>query len=218
VIAPKVLIVGQGGATVGAGSGDPAGVRVGSAAKFWIRDLAISGGTVGVVAESSPELHLTRCVITHNDKGGIRTTNAGFDITNTIVAANGVGSDIGGVTFGGVRLGNLPVSGSGRFENNTVVDNGGPGVSCSGTYSIVNSIVHGNTTAQVAGCATTAPCCGSTDPDPSLDAKYHLMSGSPCIDKITATTSTLTVDIDQQPRPTPPTTAKLDCGADELVP
>ncbi len=60
--------------------------------------------------------------------------------------------------------------------------------------------------------ATT--CCGTGDPDPKLDTTYHLMSGSPCIDKITATPLTLTVDIDGQSRPAPP--GLLDCGADEF--
>jgi hypothetical protein len=217
VVAPKVLIVGQGGATIGAGSGDPAGVHVNLANKaVWVRDLSIGGGTTGVIAEASSELHLTRLVITHNDKGGVRTTSASFDITNSIIAANGVGSDTGGVTFGGARLGDIPASGVAHFENNTVVGNAGPGVSCFGAYQILNSIVHGNTTAQTAGCAATTPCCGASDPDPLLDATYHLMSNSPCIGQIPATMSTLTVDIDRQPRPTPPN-GKLDCGADEFV-
>jgi parallel beta helix pectate lyase-like protein len=211
--AAKVLVVGQGGATIGAGSGDPAGVHVVGASRFWVRDLKISGGTVGVVAETGAELHLTRCVVTNNDKGGIKTSNSSFDITNTIVAANGVGSDVGGVAFGGVRLGDIPASGMSRFSNNTVVDNLQVGISCKDpAYDISTSIVHGNVGGESINCAG-AMCCGAGDPDPSLDATYHLMSGSPCIGKITATMSTLTVDIDRQPRPG--VGGMLDCGADE---
>jgi hypothetical protein len=214
---PNILIVGKNGATVGAGSGDPAGVHVNVTSKVWVRDLAIGGGTTGVVAEGGAELHLTRCVITHNDKGGIRTSNASFDITNSIIAANGAGSDVGGVAFGGVRLGTVPTGGISNFANNTVVDNLQVGISCAATsYDVSTSIVHGNTGGDALNC-TGASCCGATNPDPMLDATYHLKSTSMCIDKITATTSTVTVDIDQQPRPTPPTTAKLDCGADEFV-
>jgi hypothetical protein len=212
-IAPKVLIVGQGAAVVGAGSGDVAGVHLGSAAKFWVRDLAISGGTLGVAAEMTPELHLTRCVITHNDKGGLRTTGTGFDITNTIVAANGAGSDLGGVAFGGVRLGTAPASGPSNFANNTVVDNLQVGISCATPYDVSTSIVHGNNGGDALNC-TGGPCCGPTNPDPLLDPSYRLKMGSPCIDKITPSMSTVTVDIDGHARPFG---AKLDCGADEFV-
>jgi hypothetical protein len=216
VMSPKVLLVGQAGAKIGAGSGDVAGVHVKGATMFWVRDLAISGGTVGVVAEMSAELHLTRCAITMNDRGGLRTTNAGFDITNTIVAANGPGSDLGGVTFGGVRLGAVPTGGLSNFANNTVVDNMLIGVSCATPYDTSTSIIFDNVGANTANC-NNASCCGPTNPDPMLDPTYHLKAGSPCIDKIPATMSTVTVDIDQQARPTPPN-GKLDCGADEFVP
>jgi len=78
----------------------------------------------------------------------------------------------------------------------------------------LGSIVHGNTAAQMAGCVAATPCCGATDPDPMLDPTYHLKAGSMCIDKLDATTTSLGVDIDGQPRPAPP--GKLDCGADEV--
>jgi len=216
VVAPKILIVGQGAAAVGAGSGDPAGVHLSVASKVYVRNLAISGGTVGLVAEGGTELHLTRAVITHNDKGGIRTTNVGFDITNTIVAANGPGSDTGGVAFGGVRLGAI-ANGLSNFANNTVVSNMQVGISCGIPYDVSTNIIHGNNGGDALNC-TGGMCCGAGDPDPKLDtATYRLMSGSPCIDKITPTASTVTVDIDGQARPTPPMTAKLDCGADEFI-
>jgi hypothetical protein len=198
---PKVLIVGRGGASVAAGAGDVAGIRLTGSHKFWVRDLKVSGGTVGVLADAGAELHLTRCVVTTNGKGGIKTANASFDITNTVVAANSAGTDTGGVVWGGVRLGDIPASGISHFENNTVVDNLATGISCVNAYTIAGSIVHNNTSANIAGCATTAPCCGATDPDPGLDPSYHLKSGSVCIDKITATTMSLSVD----------------CGADEFV-
>jgi hypothetical protein len=212
---PNVLIVGRGAATVAAGAGDIAGIRLSGAHKFWVRDLKVSGGTVGVVADSGADLHVTRCVVAMNGKGGIKTANASFDITNTVIAANNAGTDTGGVVWGGVRLGDIPTAGTSHFENNTVVDNLATGISCVNTYGIAGSIVHDNTSANIAGCATTTPCCGATDPDPGLNASYHLMSGSPCIDKITATTMSLAVDIDGQSRPSPP--GLLDCGADEFV-
>ncbi len=128
---PSPLVVGQGGATIGAGSGDTAGVHVVGPSTFWVRDLKISGGTVGVVADMGAELHLTRCVVTRNDKGGIKTINSSFDITNTIIAANAQGDATGGINWAGARLGDVPTGGISRFENNTVVDNLQVGVSCS---------------------------------------------------------------------------------------
>jgi hypothetical protein len=210
-----VLIVGRGGASVGAGSGDIAGVRIDGVRKAWVRDLKISGGTVGVLADAGADLRLTRCTIVGNGAGGIRTIGASFVITNTIVAANSQGEGSGGVSWAGVRLGDPPVGGSGRFENNTVVDNTQVGIACSTVYDITTDIVHGNTGGESVNCSA-ANCCGAGDPDPKLDASYHLMSGSPCIDKIDATATSLTIDIQGQPRPAPP--GKLDCGADELVP
>jgi hypothetical protein len=214
--ANQVLIVGQNGAVVGAGSGDPAGVHASGAVKYWIRDLTISGGTVGIFADQATEVHITRCIVTSNGKGGIKTVGSGFDITNTIVAVNGPGTDTGGVVWGGVRLGDIPVSAIARFDNNTVVDNMQIGISCKDSYDTSTSLVHGNLGGETINC-TGALCCGASDPDPKLDATYHLMSGSPCIGQIAATAMSVTVDIDLQARPTPPN-GKLDCGADQYVP
>jgi hypothetical protein len=213
--APKILIVGEGNAVVGAGSGDAAGIHLQGASRFWVRDLKISGGTVGVLADTGAELHLTRCVVTQNGKGGIKTIGSSFDITNTIIAANGAGTDTGGVVWGGARLGDIPQAGTARFENNTVVDNMLIGVSCKTPYDVSTDLIHNNVGGNIANC-TGALCCGAGDPDPLLDASYHLMSTSPCIDKIIPTASSVTVDIQGQPRPTSP--GRLDCGADEFMP
>jgi len=98
--------------------------------------------------------------------------------------------------------------------NNTVFMNAATGVSCSEAYSILASVVYGNSgPSQIAGCMTTTPCCGTSDP--LLDATYHLMSTSPCIDKLTATMTTPATDVDGQPFPT--AAGKLDCGADQYV-
>jgi hypothetical protein len=213
----NILIIGRNGAVIGAGSGDVAGIHVSGGNKHWVRDLQVSGGTVGVLADGGTELHLTRCVVSNNGQGGIKTSNASFDITNSIIASNGTGTDTGGVAWGGVRLGALPNAGFGRFANNTVVNNASIGVSCtSSTYDVSTSIVFGNQGGDSVGCSG-APCCGPTNPNPNLNpTTLHLMSGSPCIDQITPSASTVTVDIDGDPRPTM-LPGKLDCGADEFV-
>jgi hypothetical protein len=213
----KILILGRNGGSVAAGAGDLASLHLGGATKFWVRDLKVSGGTIGILADGSTEVHITRCTVVSNPKGGIKTSMASFEITNSIIAGSGPGIDTGGVAWGGVRLGDIPGGGFSKFANNTVVDNSSIGVSCtSSTYDVSTSIVHGNQGGDSVGCSG-ASCCGPTNPDPKLDANFHLTSGSPCIDQITPSMSTVTVDIDGQPRPTM-LPGKLDCGADELVP
>jgi hypothetical protein len=212
-VADRVLIVGKMGANVNVGSGDPAGIRLsGAATEYWVRDIAVSGGSTGIVVDAAKLAHINRCTVTANGKGGIKTINSGFDITNTIVANNMAGSDTGGVGFGGARLGDVPVGGMARFENNTVVGNQQYGVSCKTSQDISTSIVYGNVGGESIGC-TGAACCGAGDP--MVDATtYRLKLGSPCIDKLTATAMSVTTDLDGAPRPTVPA-GKLDCGADE---
>jgi hypothetical protein len=213
--APKILIVGQGGATIGAGLGDTAGLHLPGATRYWVRGFKISGGTTGVVADTGAELHLTRCVVTKNDKGGIKAVGASFDITNTIVAANGSGSDAMGLVFGGVRLGVTAMGATSKFVNNTVVDNLQVGISCAdSSYDVSTCVIHGNTGSDAANCAGFGPgqmCCATADP--GLDANYRLTATSSCIDRLTANAMTPATDIDGDPRPTG--AGKLDCGADE---
>jgi hypothetical protein len=214
---PTVLIVGRAGATIGAGSGDTAGIHVSGAHSLYVRDLQVSGGTTGIFAEAGADLHVTRCVVTNNGKGGIKVLDSGFDITNTIIAKNAAGTDPDGAAWAGVRLGALPTGKTGRFANNTVVGNNLIGIACKTTaYDVSTNIAYMNLGGETFNCGA-GDCCGPGDPDPGLDATYHIKAGSPCLDKITPTSSpsTVTVDIQSQPRPTA-LPAKLDCGADEL--
>jgi hypothetical protein len=214
--ATQVLIAGKAGALVGAGSGDPGGVHLTGATEFWVRDLKVSGGTIGIVIDGAKMAHINRCVVAGNGKGGILTSNASFDITNTVIADNLAGLDTSvGAGFGGVRLNDPPAGGTARFENNTVVNNKLIGVSCKTPRDVSSSVVYGNVGGEALNCAGSA-CCGAGDPkvDPTT---YLLMSGSPCIDKLPATAMSVTTDVQGQARPTPPA-GKLDCGADEFGP
>jgi hypothetical protein len=211
--ATRVLIVGKGNATVGAGTGDTAGIHLQGATEYWVRDLTVSGGTLGLWVDGAKVAHINRCTVTNNGQGGIKTTTAGFDITNTIIANNMARTDAGGVVWAGARLGDVPTGAPSRFANNTVVGNKQIGVSCQTPYDTSTNIIHGNN-GDIGSCSG-APCCGATDPDPKLDAAYHLTTGSPCIDKLDPPAMSVGADIQGQARPNGP---KLDCGADEYVP
>jgi hypothetical protein len=209
--AAKVLIVGQGKPLVAAGGGDPAGVHLTGAAEFYVRDLKISGGTVGIAADGAQMVHINRCTVTGNGKGGILLSSSSYDVTNTVIADNMAGLDpTVGAGFGGARLNDPPAGGTARFENNTVVNNKLIGISCRSLRDVSTNVVFGNVGGDAPGCLGP-PCCGTGDP--MLDATYHLTAGSPCIDKLTPTNMSVTTDIDGGKRPNG---AKLDCGADEL--
>jgi hypothetical protein len=111
-------------------------------------------------------------------------------------------------------VGDVPASGKARFAHNTVVDNRHVGIACKIPFDITSNIVHGNAVANGVNCGASA-CCGTGSPDPMLTSSYRLAVGSPCIDKIDATSMSPAVDIDGQPRPH---NVRLDCGADEYRP
>jgi hypothetical protein len=215
-----ILIVGQQGALIMPGSNDPAGVHVSGAFDVTVRDLKIANGnSTGIAADSGATVHVTRCYVEGNAGGGILLDGAGYEITNTIIAANSAVSTQGCGAWGGVCIrGTVPIGAPSTFQNDTVASNAGPGVACMSSQPIGGSIVYGNATLDNSGCAITT-CCGPGDPllDPTT---YHLLAGSPCIDKLDPA-SAPAVDIDDQPRPQAPagtSMPKSDCGADEYVP
>jgi len=169
---------------------------------------------LGVQADTGTQLTMDRCTIIGNKQGGILLGTLKFDITNSIIAMNGPGTDSTlGVTWGGVHItvvGGTVLPGT-RFLNNTVVGNVPVGFACSTNVPVTGSIVFGNTAGDGAGCTITA-CCANAN-DPMLTANDRLTTGSTaCIDQLDPLMSTAH-DIDGQPRPRG---AKSDCGADEL--
>jgi hypothetical protein len=150
--AEPVTVVGQSAATVSPGA--RIGVRI-SAGNVSIRKLAVSGGTnVGVVVDGSAELHMNGCTIQGNTKGGIFVDGAAFDITNTTIAANGPGDDMG-AAWGGLRIKNPPANDPKTLQFLTVQNNNQVGVSCSGPVSGMGIIASGN-----AGGVEISPSCG----------------------------------------------------------
>jgi hypothetical protein len=214
-VADRTLtVVGQASATVSPGG--HVGVHV-SAGTVYVRSLRVTGGGTaqpGVAADGG-ELHLDRCSIDNNGAGGIQIDGAGYEITNSIVAANGVGTfPAGPVLWSGVLLGAVPAGKPSTFLNNTVVGNSEPGVICTtgNSHNVAGSILFGNaqtTTNPTVGCNYAACCSG----DPGLTTTYRLTATSVCKDQLAANMSTA-YDIDGNPRPS---NTLSDCGADEFV-
>jgi hypothetical protein len=205
--ANQVMVVGQDGAFISPGAGN--GIQLSTGIKLFVRDMKVMGGAAVGVMASAGELHMDRCTVENNAKGGIQISAAGYDIVNTIIAKNGPGTDTGGVLWGGVRISSAPPAGAPyRFLNDTVADNNPSGVSCGISVPMSGLVFSGNVSADNVGCTVTA-CCGTGNP--MLTADYHLMAGSPCIDKLDPSMS-VPDDIDGQARPNG---TMSDCGADE---
>jgi hypothetical protein len=237
VVAPVVIGRQNSGGESGlVSTGNGVGVTV-SSGDVLIRDLAVESSTsttskgivasgtstkltlvnvtvnltngLGVQADTGAKLTMNRCTVQNNNRGGIQLGTLSFDITNTVIAKNGPGTDTGGVIWGGVRIsatGQVPSST--RVLNNTVVQNNAAAFSCVTDVPIVGSIVFNNITGDGAGC-TIASCCAV---EPLLTAAYRLMSNSPCIGKLDPTMAALD-DIDGQLRANG---QMNDCGADEF--
>jgi len=205
-----LTVVGQSSATVSPGG--HIGVHV-SAGTVYVRSLHVTGGQTsqpGVVADGG-ELHLDRCIVDYNGAGGVQVDGAGFEITNSVLANNGVGTFNGSTSWSGALLGVVPAGKPATFLNNTVVNNMAPGVVCTqgNSHNVLGSILSQNTVAQSLVCNYAVCCTG----DPGLNASYHLTATSPCKDQLPANMSTA-YDIDGNPRPY---NTLSDCGADEYV-
>jgi hypothetical protein len=206
----SMTVIGQSDATVDPGGTSDKGVWI-SAGDVYARGLRITGlNSIGVVVESGGVLRMNRCTVESNGKGGIEVNGGGFEITNTVIASNGPGQ-LGAAAWGGAII-TLPPSGKpSKFINNTIVNNKAAGLACSGPLGARGLITHGNTSFDVLDACAITTCCSG---DPLLSSTYHLMAGSPCIDKVDPAMS-VSDDYDGDARPQG---SLSDCGADEYKP
>jgi len=208
----ELTVIGQLGATILPGA--VSGIRL-TAGALYLRGVTISASfQSGVVAENGATLRMNRCIVTGNS-GGLQVAGAGFDIANSIFAANKGALAIGtGTTFGGVYLKSAPGKPA-VFRNNTLVDNEAIGVVCAEPFPVKNLLVAGNAVEQVFGCTVTSSKVGVS---PAFDPMkpYHLTAASPCVnagDPMDFPPD----DLDGDARPLPAGSLS-DCGADELAP
>ena len=209
-----ITVVGQANASVSAGSDTSINVIDGI---IYLRGLHVSGGTgQPAVIASGGELHMDRCVVSGNAGGGVQISNAGFDISNSIIAGNGPATFNAVTPWSGLYLGAVPTGAVSRFVNNTVAENTGVGMVCASTPQTRSGIIlwHNGVPDAVPACGVT-PCCGGAV-NPMLSVDYHLTAASTsCFDKLPPTMST-PYDVDGEARPSTGTLS--DCGADEYFP
>jgi hypothetical protein len=208
-----LYIIGKGGVSIRPATAP--GIRVNAAIDVRVRDLTIATGAgTGVVAEGNAIIRLNRCTITNNMLGGFSATQgAGFDISNTVIAANGYGF-IGNTPFAGAYLG-TPASGRPRrFRVNTIADHAmGPGLVCAdGTIDVIGLLSANNPFAEVLTCRLLHSSMAGENP--MFGMPYRLSALSPCLNRVPASLVPID-DIDGDPRPLG---ADADCGADEYRP
>jgi hypothetical protein len=183
-------------------------------------DAHIVGHTgIGIDARNSAAISVHRTRVSGNAGGGIRVTNASFDISSCFLV--GDGSSTGLAAFAMVN--NLALNPS-RFAFNTVADNASGGVSCASTMTVSSSVFSDNNGPVTAMCDVTysvfrfsaIPGNGNKMADPMFvdqqNGDYHIKAGSPAID-MGDPNETETTDIDDDMRPGG---AKNDVGADEV--
>jgi hypothetical protein len=201
----EVTIIGKDGATINPGVFIGINLLKGS---LYVRGLTVeSGANVGVVAAAGTTLKMDRCLI-HNNKGGLVIDGAGYQIVNTIIAANQAGgypSVLGAI--GGVYLKSAS-KGLTEFRYNTIVNNKNYGLECAGPYVTSGLIVYNNELSPPVTMCTTA---NSVTTDCKLDpANFHLTASSTdCIDQGGEAPRD---DFDGDTRPQG---GKSDIGADE---
>jgi hypothetical protein len=214
--ATPLSIVGQMAATITA-SASQSGLHV-TGTEVYIRQVAIAGSagaTIGIIADGNATIRLDGVDIENMPQGGLRVTAAGYDVVNSIFAANGGIQDEVGRLFGGAYL--SPASGAlSRFAFNTVVNNKRDGVTCASTAQVIDaSLLAGNFSgvADNTGCTlATSQALGTGDP--MLTSTFRATATSPCIDFVkTPPTGAPDHDIDALARPQG---QYFDCGASEF--
>lgn len=203
-----VLVAGQASATIKPPAGGMPPVVSITAGEVTLRDVTISGGgDTGISVTGGAILHMDRCFVLNNQGIGVLTNASAFDIVNTVIAGNGAGTGVNGVS-----LGAYTGTGPTKLAFNTVVGNVGLGVYCGANYVVTGILANGNGTGDLsANCRFDATT--STAAPAFSSVAYHLSAASPCVDAAGAVCPPDDIDGDLRPQG-----AACDCGADEYKP
>jgi hypothetical protein len=142
-----------------------------------LRNLTIQGTAspaTGIGIKASPDsgsavtLRMDTCAVTNNPGGGILLNGANFDIKNTTVTGNGVGTT-GSTTWGGIFVQSFPATGSASLNLVSIQSNksGGTGLACAGAIQGLGVLASGNTpvditpSCAVTACTTPSTTCGA---------------------------------------------------------
>ena len=141
-----------------------------------LRNLTIQGTAspktgIGINANpgtgSTVTLHMDTCAVKDNPGGGILLNGAAFDIKNTTVTGNGVGTT-GAVSWGGIYVQSLPATGPANLALVSVNNNKQVGLSCAGAIAGTGVLASGNiggidinTTCAITACTPASTTCGA---------------------------------------------------------
>lgn len=184
----------------------------------------------GVLSGAGGLLTIRRSIVSANARGGISVAGLEFDITNSIIVANGSPSSV----VGGASL--SPDQVPRIFDFNTVADNSievpsvtRGGVQCGGGGFTARGNIHTGNQLE-AGCSFehslfTAPAPSGTGNIPGLpqfvetslaqvlsSSFYRIADISDAAEKVPTSITTLNIDIDKEPRLQG---TMIDMGADE---
>ena len=165
----EVSIIGQPSAVIAGGAQQGLDLRSGS---FYLRGLKVSASVlVGInaapTASDSLTLRLDTVTVDSCLKGGIFLAGVAFEIRNTTVTRNGPSDDL---SWGGIRVQALPVSGPSVLDLVTVQNNNAAGVSCAagapiqgtGVFASDNAAGQIASTCGIIACSPLSSTCGAS--------------------------------------------------------
>jgi hypothetical protein len=134
----------------------------------YIRDLEILSGGIGINATVGT-VRLRHVTVDACLLGGILLDAAGFDIEDTAVTHNFVGTFKSSTTWGGILINNPPAGGPARLNLVTVEGNQGGGITCSSAVSDATGVFVSGTTMGVdidstcgfSSCSPASSTCGA---------------------------------------------------------
>jgi hypothetical protein len=173
VLGAPLVIVGRNGVVTARTDTDGISMIAGDLS---LRGLSITGNPsssrgIGINVQAttlgSATLHIDGCTISKHADGGIFLSGAAFDIRNSTVTSNGAGQTADGTVWSGIRVDNLPTSGSTTLDLVTISDNASTGLSCKAAIQGQGVLATGNPTDITMSCGGFSTCgaastsCGS---------------------------------------------------------